>query len=397
MSSQLNRESTRYLKETDLSHRKSLGQYFTPKDVRLHLLSRLPRKKGASILDPSCGSGEFLLSAGEYFPGGKLHGWEIDPKLVRLSRKALPRAEIVRGDSLERDCLQRFDFVIGNPPYFEFKPEPAVRNRYREVISGRANIFSMFVKLGLNLLRPGGYLAYVIPPSLNNGAYFAGLRSYIIEHANIEHLEVLKSSSLFHRAQQMVMIMVLRKTPNRGDHVFSRGGLTIFSSDAEKLSRAFRGKKTLRQLGFTVRTGRVVWNQHRTRLTHSPRRGITLIWAHNITADGLMLGNATDKPQYIKTDKYDIGPAIVVNRVTGAAGRARLKAALIEDGVRFVGENHVNVIYPPPGGNRKTSLSRLEKIASQISSPEASRVMQLVTGNTQVSRTELERLLPLDV
>ncbi len=397
MTDKLNHISQKYLRETDLAHRKALGQYFTPRDVREHLLSRLPKLDGASVLDPACGSGEFLVSAGEYFGNCRLFGWEIDKKLANLCREVVPDAEITGTDSLKQSLAGQFDFVIGNPPYFEFKPDVDIRNKFSQVISGRANIFSMFVKLGLDVLKPGGHLAYVIPPSMNNGAYFANLREYIVENANIEYLKILDSSALFHKAQQTVMIMVLKKERNRGEYIFTKGKLTLFSPDAGKLRKAFRGRTTLDELGFTVKTGKIVWNQHRESLTTKSKGAVPLIWAHNITTDGLALGNTARRPQYIRSNNRDTGPAIVVNRVTGAASRVRLKAAVIEPGFEFLAENHVNVIYPPPGRITHKTLQLMKNICDQICSSQTMETMKLVTGNTQISRTELACLLPLDI
>jgi len=295
----------------------------------------------------------------------------------------------------------KYDFVIGNPPYFELKPDSATRARFSDVISGRANIFSMFIKLGLEMLRPGGCLAYVIPPSMNNGAYFTALRSYIERHANIEYLSVLDSPMLFDRAHQTVMIMVLKKGPKRGDNIFARDSLRIFATDPKKLKRAFAGKSTLNEHGFVVRTGinehgfvvrtgKIVWNQHRDKLTTNPRGAIPLIWSHNLNGNSLTLGNLPGKPQYIRHDRFDTGPAIVVNRVTGLAHTLHLKAAIIKRAMPFLGENHVNVIYPPKG----VSMSRLKNIADQISAPSTMETMRLITGNTQISRTELEHGTP---
>ena len=104
MKNRFNSNSKKYLEQTELRHRKSLGQYFTPREVREHLLRQLPRKKNAAVLDPACGSGEFLVSAGEYFNHCRLFGWEIDRKLVELSRQAVPDAAIEQGDSLVKTC-----------------------------------------------------------------------------------------------------------------------------------------------------------------------------------------------------------------------------------------------------------------------------------------------------
>ncbi len=406
MSNQFHEISDKYLKETDLKHRKELGQYFTPKFVRDHLISMLPKMKNPKILDPANGTGEFLSAAKDYFGDCELTGWEIDPKLVKLSKKLIPEAKIKSLDSLNQKYEEYYDFVIGNPPYFEFKPEIELKNKFRDVINGRPNIFSMFIKLGIELLKPNGYLAFVIPPSMNNGAYFSKLREFIVENSNIEYIHILKSSDMFHDAQQTVMIMILKKCKNKGDFTFTKNGVNIFTTDPEKLNNAFKGKVTLSELGFTVRTGKVVWNQNKDRLYADREKGIPLIWAHNITDNGVILENSDKKAQYIDTDKFDIGPAIIVNRITGAASNVNIKSAVIKPGVKFLGENHVNVIYPPQQDDeltlslsetKKYSYEELVKISDAISSKETIKTMQLVTGNTQISKTELEKLMPLDL
>ena len=64
------------------------------------------------------------------------------------------------------------------------------------MLNGRTNIFNLFIKLGLDLVKENGYVAYVVPPSMNNGAYFNKLREYIIKHSNIESLSILKSPKI---------------------------------------------------------------------------------------------------------------------------------------------------------------------------------------------------------
>ncbi len=397
MPAQFEKLSEKYLNETDLAYRKSLGQYFTPRKLRDQLLARLPQLNNAAILDPSCGSGEFLLSAGQKYPDAELHGWEIDRQLVNLSRRLVPAATVLQADALVRDTTAQYDLVIGNPPYFEFKPAADLRQRYGCVLSGRPNIFSMFIKLGLDLLVEGGFLAYVVPPSMNNGAYFSRLRQYIIAHANIEHLSILDSPQHFDGAIQSVMLLILRKSANKGDFLFSRNGITIFSEAPARLRRAFRNKSTLFESGYTVHTGRIVWNQHKEKLTDTPTGSIPLIRPFNITPEGLRLGNKVGKSQYIRFDQFSTGPAVVVNRVTGTASTARLKAAVVPKGLKFLAENHVNVILPPSetSNSAKTIEKQLRSIRDTLNSAHTLESIRLITGNTQVSRTELERLLPI--
>jgi len=392
---QLSEHTLRYLESAPLAHRRKLGQYFTPRAIREFLLRRLPKLgSGTRIIDPASGTGEFLLSARDLFPKSKLFGVELDPKLASVSRRALPYADIRRADALLIDEREKYDAVIGNPPYFEFKPDAALMERYGDVLCGRPNIFAMFVKQGLDLLKSGGYLGFVIPPSMNNGAYFAMLREYIIGQADIRHLSILDSEKLFADAQQTVMILILQKRANTGRHIFRRNGLTIFSRNPAFLEKAFRGTFSLRELGYRVKTGPVVWNQHKNRLTDSGDAAVPLIWAHNIQAQGFAFPQLKEgKPQYVRIGKHDVGPAIVVNRITGAADNVRLKCALIPEGMKFVGENHVNVVYPAKG--LKPPDIRIEEIARQIRSDESMAIMREITGNTQISKTELELLLPI--
>ena len=392
-------ETLEYINGVGVEYRKSLGQYFTPESIREKLLSKLPKKENQKILDPGCGTGEFLLTAKGYFKNSKLYGWDIDEKLVEISQKLVPDAQIEKTDALKRSDYGKYDFVIGNPPYYEFRPNAETRKKFTEIINGRVNIYGLFIHQGINLLKEGGYLAYVVSPSMNNGAYFANLRRFIVENCNIEYLSVLDSPSLFHEALQSVMLLILKKGQNKGDYIFKKNGILIFTEEVSYLDKAFEGKTSLSELGYKVMTGKLVWNDNKHLLTHEAEGNIPLIWSYNITPDGLELGNH-ERPQYVKMrEGYDVGPAIVVNRIVGRPGLGRIRAALVPPGMKFVGENHVNVIFPPKQARllQMEETVSLKDILRQLNSSEKVRVVQSITGNTQISKNELAKLFPIDL
>jgi adenine-specific DNA-methyltransferase len=405
---EFNDATIKYMEETNINHRKSLGQYFTPKSVRTTLLNKLPNTlKNPKILDPACGTGEFLLTAKEYFKNPKLYGWDIDRKLVNIATKIVPGANLKHIDALLNQDCDKYDFVIGNPPYYEFSPSEKIKKEFRTIINGRVNIFSLFIYQGIKWLKKGGYLAYVVPPSMNNGAYFAKLRKFIVENTNIEYLHILDNPKIFHGALQSTMLLVLKKGQNKGDHLFKKNGISIFSENSRYLEEVFKNKLTLHDLNYEVKTGRLIWNQNKALLTNNPKDGFPLIWAHNIAQEGLKFPLISkEKPQYAKAKDFDTGPAIVVNRITGSIKAAKLKAAIIPPGMKFIGENHVNVIFPPSRQKQirmnlgsklsKTNLT-LNKIANQLSSKKRLEVIKNITGNTQISKTELEKLFPIDI
>jgi adenine-specific DNA-methyltransferase len=389
MMEKLTRISIEYAQATDLTYRKKMGQYFTPKNIRDVLMNCLPKINNPLVLEPSCGSGEFLQSIYEYFDKPSIDALELDKKLVKICKDNF-NANIINADTLEYDLQNKYDFVIGNPPYFEFKPNSNIKEKYKDVLRGRPNIYSCFIKLGLDVLKDGGHLAYVVPTSMNSGAYFSKLRKYIIDNAEIEKI-IMFDDDTFQDAQQNVMIIVLRKGKNTGRYVFRKGDITIFSRDYEKLSTYYDGKKSLKELGFAVKTGSIVWNQKQNLLTNEDGYA-TLIWAHNIDDGKIQLLNHATKKQFIRMrTNAEHGQAIVVNRITGAGKNAKMNVAIVNKD-EWYAENHVNVVYKD-----NATIEELKTIKKQIESKETIELIKMITGNTQVSKTELENLIPIKI
>lgn len=392
-----------YIKQDNLKHRKALGQYFTPRSIIERLLNQIPKDKSdLKILDPACGTGEFLICAKKYFKNPRLYGWEIDKNLAEISRRNIPTATISNVDSLTLGNKDKFDVIIGNPPYFEFTPGYELKSEYKEIISGRVNIYALFVCKGIRLLNDGGYLAFVIPPSMNNGAYFAKLRDFIIHNTNIEYLEILEGSKLFDKALQTVMLLVLKKSEHKNRFVFTKNDISILTENKKGLEKIFEDRTTLFELGYKVKTGRIVWNQNKNLLTNQEDgTTVPLIWSHNITNNGLEIPiHNPKKPQHIRSKDFDLGPAIVVNRIVGSVKSARIKAALVPEGKKYLSENHTNVIYMPKQNNLLDSGIQkitIEEINRQINSPENLEILRSITGNTQISKNELEKLFPIDL
>ena len=391
------KESIDYLKNTDIKKRKKLGQYFTPKSIRELLLSKLPKKDNAYILDPACGSGEFLLSCKKYFKNPILYGFDIDKKLINISSKLVKNASIKNFDFLNIDInKKKYDYIIGNPPYFELKLNEEIKKKYFDIIKGRVNIFSLFIKTGLDLLKDGGYLAYVVPPSMNNGAYFSKLREYIIKNSSLEYLHIIDGADNFHLANQKVMLIILKKTNSKksSKYIFKKNGITIFTEDKKFLNKAYKNTVSLKDIGYTVKTGNIIWNEHKEKLTNDKNNSTLLIWASNINNGKIIIGYTKGKPQYIKNISNDLiikSRVVVVNRITGSSKDINIKAAIVNE-KEFVCENHVNVIYMSKNANCNYSL---EDIFKALQDKTNIKVMRLISGNTQISKTELERLLPI--
>jgi tRNA G10 N-methylase Trm11 len=63
------------------------GKFFTPRAIASAMASLLPRKEDATIMDPTCGGGTFLVEASKRWEGlsCRLIGNDVDSMLVELT------------------------------------------------------------------------------------------------------------------------------------------------------------------------------------------------------------------------------------------------------------------------------------------------------------------------
>lgn len=393
-----------YLSNRPKKERAPLGQFITPRHLREALVGEIELRPGMKVLDPGVGTGEFLATCLEYQPKLEVEGWDIDEEVAKVARQLVPQATIKVQSALTVPISNSFDVVIGNPPYFEIPHlDPVLKNKFKQVIGGRPNIFSLFFEVGLTVLKPGGVLGFVVPPSMNNGAYFSKLRNFILKQSSIEFLKVYKNSKLFPDAQTAIQLIVLRKGPKSNNFSVDLGELgksdktrTIFVENKQSLVREFHKRSTLWNLGYEATTGTLIWNQNRNKLQTTRKAGcVALIWAHNIGENRLVELDELHpkKPQYVETKNFIVGPAIVVNRITGNVGHGSLRCAIVPEGVEFLGENHVNII------KRRADVPQLvdwDELLDLLRRPEINTRIQKLTGNTQISCVELTYYLPLE-
>jgi hypothetical protein len=111
-------------------NRRERGDWQTPLDLARSVLARVRRVSGgdrapATIVEPTCGAGAFLVAASEAHPSAQLVGYEIDPGHARAARTRLPRARsrVTTADffeiAWERELsgLAEPILVTGNPPW----------------------------------------------------------------------------------------------------------------------------------------------------------------------------------------------------------------------------------------------------------------------------------------
>lgn len=138
---------------------KENGVFYTPQAVVFDSLKRIDNysKDYVRILEPSVGGGNFLLPIiSKFYKTAKITIDIVDidsdtlaKTMNELSKYNLDpdRVEIIphASDFMEYDITDRYDFIIGNPPYFKMSSE--LKRKYSETLDVPCdNIYGMFLE-----------------------------------------------------------------------------------------------------------------------------------------------------------------------------------------------------------------------------------------------------------
>ena len=108
--------------------------------------------------------------------------------------------------------VEKFDVVIGNPPYVDIKalPKESVKDYFKrfETTSNRINLYSIFIERGLHFISNNGVLAFIHPNSLLVNDSYQKIREYIL---NDLRTIVKLPDSVFTTATVETMLLFLSK------------------------------------------------------------------------------------------------------------------------------------------------------------------------------------------
>ena len=159
----------------------TLTAFYTPPVVikgMYEALDRLGFSEG-SILEPSCGTGNFFGLLPDSMAGSKLHGVEIDELTGRIAKQLYQKANIaIQGFEETKLPDDHFDVVIGNVPFGDFKVND---NRYN---AQKFLIHDYFFAKALYKVRTGGVVAFITSKGTMDKAS-PEVRKYIAQRAEL--------------------------------------------------------------------------------------------------------------------------------------------------------------------------------------------------------------------
>ena len=369
--------------------RQDNGIYFTPKNVRNVIFDTLKsiHFTPTDILEPSFGSAEFISDCINNYPNANIHGVEKNKIIydyVIEHNQYSNKVSLVNDDFLEYKSSE-MDLIIGNPPYFVTK----IKNK--DCMTGRGNIFVLFIyKCLTEHLKTDGILAFVLPTSFYNCVYYEPCRKYIANYCSIIHCENMYNVNYYDTNQDTMILIIQKNRDNIEQFILSLNDHYYITPNYLELKQILVNTKTLSQLGFRVKTGEVVWNEHKDKLDDN--EGTLVIYTSNIVDNELVLNNLSgQKKQYIKDFRCNPtkGPAILLSR--GYGNKYKFDYVFIDDNCEFYGENHINVIYPI-NDEAKNNIAIIKK---SLDDTRTNDFIRMFIGNGAISKTELENVFPI--
>jgi len=211
----------------------------TPASVVDYMVNCLFRgrspKPSDNVLEPGCGTGAFIggilrwcMERGKQLP--HLVGVESDPKLADQAKAAFrccQQVEIRQRDFLT-ETLERFDFVIGNPPYVSIlglseNEKEDFRATY-ETAQGRFDLYLLFFERALKSLKPDGRMAFITPEKFLYVETAAPLRR-LLGKFQVEEIKLVDEQVFDGLVTYPTITTLANRSPEKATTIQLRDGL----------------------------------------------------------------------------------------------------------------------------------------------------------------------------
>lgn len=295
-----------FLSLSNLSNRKARGAYFTPTKVVEKIVSNLDLKN-EKIIDPCCGSGNFLLQLPAVVTLDNIYGNDIDKTSIGLTRinmylKYEPKKldvlyeNFTTSDFLKNNTDIKYQYIIGNPPWgYEFSKEELADLKKIFVSADTKNVesYDVFVEKSLSCLEDEGRLFFVLPEAILNVKTHKTIRQIILDNFSIEYLEYL--GNMFDKVQCPSVILKLQKSKK----AFSSTGMRVKTKDSEFVINTHR-KVSSETFNFNMSD-----EEYDLYKKIMDKENKVFLKNNGVFALGIVTGNNKDYISSIKTEKNE--------------------------------------------------------------------------------------------
>ncbi|AVH64943.1 BsuBI/PstI family type II restriction endonuclease [Nostoc sp. 'Peltigera membranacea cyanobiont' N6] len=417
-----------------------------------------------SLLDAGAGIGSLLAAfvakvcqQPQHTSSLRVVAYEIDPFLIgylhqtlELCNKECQRVDIsfnyeIRETNFIEDAVKllqvgllnsvnatEFTHAILNPPYLKINANSKMRELLRSIGLETSNLYTGFMAATAQLLKPNGEFVAITPRSFCNGPYFRDFRKMFLEMMALQEVHLFESrQEAFNDDDVLQETIIIQATKQRqksnnviintsfganDDLIMSHSvpyTALVKPDDLEQFIHIVSDnlsqqivqqmellRCTLKDLGLTVSTGRVVDFRAKEYLrTNLENNTVPLIHPVNLSNGYIDYPKISKKPQAIVSINETANLLIpnehyVLCKRFSSKEEKRRVVAVVYDADQFnyayVGfENHLNYFHKD---GRGLSLTLARGLAVYLNSTLVDAFFRLFNGHTQVNATDLRKL-----
>lgn len=210
-------KSIKYEKSLDEDYKKSNGIFYTDIELASSIVEFLDIPQQASIIDPCCGTGSFIhsLQVKEY---ENVFGCDFDMNTVKKCRALTGSTNIKKMDTIGTDGYmilkkmkhERFDYVIGNPPYAPLRKNVSINaspDFISKVKGAGSNLFVAAIYRAFELAKKDGIISFIIPKNLLHISSYRAIREVLLKEKKIISIIELGIHFKTVRGEQVVLTL----------------------------------------------------------------------------------------------------------------------------------------------------------------------------------------------
>lgn len=197
-----------------MKDKNKFGQYFTVDAVAAFMVNLIRHNKQAKVLEPSCGEGVFLKNL-EKAGFTNIDAYEIDDTLNNPFK-------YVKYQSFVSSPLDKYDVVIGNPPYIrwknleqELKDELSSSRLWNKYFNSLCDYLFIFILKSIEQLNDNGELLFICTEYWMNTTNSSTLREYMLNNGYISEIYHFKEAPLFDGVCASFVIFRFIRTNNK--------------------------------------------------------------------------------------------------------------------------------------------------------------------------------------
>ena len=322
----------------------------------------------------------------------------------------------------------KFDMVIGNPPYMKIAKDAPEATAMPDVCYGAPNLYFLFAAMSMFNLKEDGEMVYIIPRSWTSGAYFKQFRKRFFEEGALEHIHLFVSrDKVFEKESvlQETIIIEAKKTQNKPNTititttqsnadfsnrtVFEALYSTVVNGDesyvylvtntveVQTLNELNRWTDTLPDIGLKMKTGLTVDFRNREALRDSAEDDAVPLFYSQHIQDGKVVFPAGKEHEYIVTEQRGLLQEntnyLFVKRFTAKEEHRRLQCGVYlarkhPEYTEISTQNKINFI----SGLRELSECVVYGLYVLFNSTLYDSYYRILNGSTQVNSTEINSM-----